>query len=79
MKKLKINKEKLTKENLYKFLKNNENKGLIISLLCLFILIIVVFLVPNLWLKLVIYYICWYVIVKTYDKVVDFLFRNYCK
>lgn len=54
MKKLKINKEKLTKENLYKFLKNNENKGLIISLLCLFILIIVVFLVPNLWLKLVI-------------------------
>lgn len=73
---MKLNKEKVTKENIYKFLKDNTNKGLVINLICLFILVIVVFTVPNIWLKLGIYYLCWFLIVKFYDKVVNFLFRD---
>lgn len=79
MRKFNINKEKMTKENVYKFLKDNTNKGLIINLLCLFILIIVLWLVPNIWLKFLIYYLLWFIILKTYDKVVDLLFRRHCK
>lgn len=79
MKIINFNKSKLTKENIFKFLKDATNKGLIINLLCLMILIVVIFLVPNIWLKLGIYYICWFIIIRFYDKVVNFLFRDICK
>lgn len=73
---MKINKEKLTKENIYKFLIDTQNKGLIINFLCLLILVIVIFTVPNLFVKLGIYYICWFLIVKFYDKAIKYLFRD---
>ncbi len=73
---MKLNKEKLTKENLYKFLVDNVNKGLIINLLCLLAFVVICIFVPHFWLKLAIYYVFWFVLIKIYDKAVNFLFRD---
>lgn len=73
---MKLNNEKLTKENLYIFLMDFGNRGLIINLLCLIAMVLIFAFVPNMWLKLLLYYAFWFAVVKTYDKVVDFIFNK---
>lgn len=73
---MKFKKEKLTKENLYKFLKDNNNKNLIITLFLIAFLILFLLFVKNMWVQLILYYLSYYILKKYYDKVVDYLFRD---
>lgn len=73
---MRLKKEKLTKENLYKFLKDNNNKNLIITLFLIAFLILFLLFVKNMWVQLILYYLSYYILKKYYDKVVDYLFRD---
>lgn len=73
---MKLNKEKITKENIYKFIIDKENKSLITTFLCFLGMILIFIFVPHFWLKLVIYYIFYFILIKFYDKAVNFLFRD---
>ena len=72
------NKRKVTKEDVYKFLLDKENKGIIVSFSCFIVLVLIMLLGNSIHflLKLLLYYIFYAVIIKKYDKIVNFLFRN---
>lgn len=76
---MKRNKEKITKQNLYKFMTDKENKALIIAFLSFLGMIIIFSVISGLWQKIILYYLFYVLVVKKYDKAVNFLLKDKLK
>lgn len=74
--KLRKNRRKVEKIEIYKFMVDSENKNLIQTFLAFLGMIFIFAVVPNFWLKLLVYYIYYFLVIKKYDQVVDYLFRK---
>lgn len=73
------NKEKITKTNIYNFMIDKENKTLIISFLSFLGMIIIFSIISGLWQKILVYYLYYVLVVKKYDKAVNFLLNDKLK
>ena len=73
------NKEKITKANIYNFMVDKENKSLIIAFLSFLGMIVIFSVISGLWQKIILYYLFYVLVVKKYDKAVNFLFKDKLK
>lgn len=76
---MKRNKEKITRENIYRFMIDKENKALIIAFLSFLGMIIIFSVISGLWQKILLYYLFYVLVVKKYDKAVSFLLKDKLK
>lgn len=66
----------LFKEKLYKFLIDDENKKLILSLYNIFVILILMAFVKNFFIMLVSYFLIIFLSGKYYIKFINFLFKR---
>lgn len=66
----------LFKEKLYKFLIDDENKKLILSLYNIFVIVILMAFVKNFFIMLVSYFLIIFLSGKYYIKFINFLFKR---
>lgn len=66
----------LFKEKLYKFLIDDENKKLILSLYNIFVIVILMAFVKNFFIMLLSYFIIVFITGKYYIKFINFLFKR---
>ena len=66
----------LFKEKLYKFLIDDENKKLILSLYNIFTIVILMAFVKNFFIMLLSYFIIVFITGKYYIKFINFLFKR---
>lgn len=66
----------LFKEKLYKFLIDDENKKLILSLYNIFTIVILMSFVKNFFIMLLSYFIIVFITGKYYIKFINFLFKR---
>ena len=66
----------LFKEKLYKFLIDDENKKLILSLYNIFVIVILMAFVKNFFIMLLSYFLIIFLSGKYYIKFINFLFKR---
>ena len=66
----------LFKEKLYKFLIDDENKKLILSLYNIFVIVILMAFVKNFFIMLFSYFLIVFITGKYYIKFINFLFKR---
>ena len=66
----------LFKEKLYKFLIDDENKKLILSLFYMFTIIILMAFIKNFFIMLLSYFLIVFISGKYYIKFINFLFKR---
>lgn len=66
----------LFKEKLYKFLIDDENKKLILSLYNIFVIVILMAFVKNFFIMLLSYFLIVFISGKYYIKFINFLFKR---
>ena len=66
----------LFKEKLYKFLIDDENKKLILSLYNIFVIVILMAFVKNFFIMLLSYFFIVFITGKYYIKFINFLFKR---
>ena len=75
MKKLNLKDKKKWEE----FLKNNDNKLLIVIMFTVFIYWLISKAIPNFWVGILVYYLIYLGLIKLYDIVVKNFFGTRCK
>lgn len=75
MKKLDLKNKKKWEE----FLKNNDNKLLIVIMLTVFIYWIISSAIPNFWIGILVYYIIYLGLIKLYDIIIKNFFATRCR
>ena len=76
---LKLMKDIIKRQKLYNFLKDKTNKSAIVILLTLFIYFLLCKIVHNLVVRIVSYFVVYYILSYFYDKTMNYLFRDFCK